>query len=123
MNHGHRSETFAPELSRAPRDRLTVSDTEPPPLRGPARIISLAAITLAIFAGTLFIVVIVLGSGGSASVALIFGPIAIGATLFGVVAAILATGQPRTRSLGIVALLVLVPSIVLSLLTLVAFTS
>lgn len=99
-----------------------MSDTEPPPLSGRARAISLSAIILAIFAGTVFIVVLVLGSGGSESVPQVFGPVAIVATALGLVAAIIATSARRTRTLGITALLVLLPSVVLSLLTLVALT-
>ena len=100
-----------------------VSETDRPELRGAERVVSLAAIMLAIFAGTVFIVVIVLGSGGSRTVSDAFGPVAIGATALGLVAAIIATVQRRTRTLGVVALLVLLPCIVLSLLTIVALTS
>lgn len=102
---------------------MTVSETDRPELHGFARAISVSAITLAVFAGTLFIVVIVLGSGGSTSVAQLFGPIAIGATAIGIAAAVVATVQRRTRTVGITALLVLVPCVVLSLLTIVALTS
>jgi hypothetical protein len=100
-----------------------VSDTERPPLKGFARAISLTAITLAVLAGTIFIVVIVLGSGGVQSVAQVFGPIGIAATVLGVAASIFAITQQRTRVLGITALLVLLPSCVLSLLTIVAANS
>ena len=100
-----------------------MSDTERPPLTGFARVVSLAAITLAVFAGTIFIVVIVLGSGGVQSVARVFGPLGIGATVLGLVAAVFAITQQRTRVLGITALLVLLPSVVLSLLTIVAANS
>ncbi|WP_213815800.1 hypothetical protein [Glaciihabitans sp. dw_435] len=100
-----------------------MSESERPPLRGVSRVVSLAAITFAIFAGTLFIVIIVLGSGGSRSVAEVFGPVAIGATVLGLITAIWALFGARTRTLGIITLLVLVPCVVLSLLRLVAMAS
>jgi hypothetical protein len=90
-----------------------MSDTERPPIRGFARAVSLAAITLAVFAGTIFIVVIVLGSGGDTNLARVLG----------LAAAIYAITQERTRVVGITVLLVLLPSCVLSLLTIVAANS
>jgi hypothetical protein len=100
-----------------------MSDTERPPIRGFARAVSLAAITLAVFAGTIFIVVIVLGSGGDTNLARVFGPIGIASTVLGLAAAIYAITQERTRVVGITVLLVLLPSCVLSLLTIVAANS
>jgi hypothetical protein len=86
-------------------------------------VFSVAALVLAIFAGTVFIVIIVLGSGGVEAVAEVFRPIAIGATVLGVACAIVALVFPRARVLGITALLVLLPSCALSLLSLVALSS
>ena len=100
-----------------------MTDGERPPLTGLPRLFSLAAITLAVLAGTLFIVVIVLGSGGVASIADVFGPIAIGATALGFLSAITALFYRRARTLAITALVILIPCLVLSLLTLVALHS
>jgi hypothetical protein len=100
-----------------------VSDVDRPPLSGAARLVSLAAIMLTVLAGTIFVMIIVLGSVGETRLAEVFGPIAIGATAVGIVAAIAAAVRARTRVLGILCLLVLLPCVVLSLLTLVALNT
>jgi hypothetical protein len=100
-----------------------VSETDRPELRGWPRVVSLAAIVLAIFAGTIFIVIIVLGSGGDTSVSTVFGPIAIAATALGLVAGVAAVVPRRSRVLGVLALLILAPCVLLSLLNLVALTA
>ena len=100
-----------------------MSELDRPPLTGLARIVSLAAIMFTVVAGTIFVMVIVLGSGGDTDLAGVFGPIAIGATVLGIVAAIAAVVRARTRVLGILCLLVLLPCVVLSLLTLVALNT
>ena len=92
-------------------------------MHGIDRVVSLAAIVCAVFAGTLFIVIIVLGSGGSTSLADVFGPIAISVTVLGLVAAVTAVTRPRVRTVGIMTLVVLLPCALLSLLTVVALTS
>jgi hypothetical protein len=97
-----------------------MSEIERPPLSGLARLVSLAAIMFTVVAGTIFVMIIVLGSGGETALADVFGPIAIGATVLGLASAIVATVQARTRTLGILCLLVLLPCVVLSLLTLIA---
>jgi hypothetical protein len=100
-----------------------VSETDPLPLTGLARVTSLAAIMFTVVAGTVFVMVIVLGSGGDTTLAAVFGPIAIGATVVGLAAAVSATVRARTRVIGILCLAVLLPCVVLSLLTLVALAT
>ncbi|MCU1405025.1 MAG: hypothetical protein JWQ43_1328 [Glaciihabitans sp.] len=100
-----------------------MTEMERPPVRGLARVVSLAAIVCAVFAGTLFIVIIVLGSGGSTSVSAVFGPIAIVATGVGLVAAVTAITRSRVRTVGITALVILLPCAFLSFLQLVALSS
>jgi hypothetical protein len=100
-----------------------VSEVDRPPLTGLARVVSLAAIMFTVVAGTIFVMIIVLGSVGDTNLADVFGPIAIGATVLGMVAAIAAIARVRTRVLGILCLVVLLPCVVLSLLTLVALSS
>ncbi len=87
------------------------------------RLAAQGALTLAITAGSLFILIVVLGTGGSTELADIFGPIAVVATVLGIVTGILATINPRTRTVGITALFILVPCLFLSALTLVALLS
>lgn len=100
-----------------------MSDTEPTPLRGWERVVSQASIVLAVLAGTIFITIIVLGSGGSDRLSAVYGPIGIGATVLGLVTAIISVSRTRTRVLGITSLVVLVPCVVLALLTIVALGS
>ncbi|PRY69922.1 hypothetical protein B0I08_10144 [Glaciihabitans tibetensis] len=100
-----------------------MSEGDPPPLTGLARVVSLAAIMFTVVAGTIFVMVIVLGSGGDTTLAAVFGPVAIGATILGLASAVSATVRARTRVLGILCLLVLLPCVVLSLLTLVALNT
>jgi hypothetical protein len=100
-----------------------MSETERPPLRGWPRVVSLAALTLAVVAGTIFIVIIVLGSGGDTRLGDVFGPIGIAATSTGIVAAIASLFDARTRVLGVLCLILLLPSVFLSVLTLVALGS
>jgi hypothetical protein len=100
-----------------------VSEIDRPPLTGVARLVSLAAIMFTVVAGTIFVMIIVLGSIGDTNLADVFGPIAIGSTVLGIVAAVAAAVRVRTRVLGTLCLLVLLPCVVLSLLTLVALTS
>jgi hypothetical protein len=85
--------------------------------------VSLAALLLAVLAATIFIVIIVLGSAGDTSLGAVFGPIGIAATALGLVAGITAVFTPRTRVLGVLALALLAPCVLLSLLNIVALTS
>ena len=100
-----------------------MSETDPPPLSGTARFLSLGAITMTVLAGTIFIMVIVFGSVGETRLPDVFGPIAIGATVLGLAAAIAAVVRARTRVIGVLCLAVLLPCVVLSLLTLVALNT
>jgi hypothetical protein len=100
-----------------------VSETDRPELRGWPRVVALTALILAILAGTIFIVIIVLGSAGDTSVSAVFGPIAIAATALGLVAGIAAVITARSRVLGILALAILAPCVLLSLLNVVALSS
>jgi hypothetical protein len=79
-------------------------------------VVALTALILAILAGTIFIVIIVLVSA-------VFGPIAIAATALGLVAGIAAVITARSRVLGILALAILAPCVLLSLLNVVALSS
>lgn len=100
-----------------------MSETERPPLRGWPRVVSLAAILFAVLAGTIFIVVIVLGSGGDTRLGSVFGPVGIAATVIGLITAIAALVNRQSRVLGVLAIILLLPSVVLSALTLVAIAS
>lgn len=92
-------------------------------MRGWPRVASLAAILLAVLAGTIFIVVIVLGSGGDTRLGSVFGPVGIAATVLGCVAAVATLFHRQSRVLGVLAIILLLPSVVLSALTLVAIAS
>ncbi|MCU1508072.1 MAG: hypothetical protein JWQ12_337 [Glaciihabitans sp.] len=98
-------------------------DLEDVPLRGIPRVAAQGGLVLAIFAGTIFLIIVVLGAGGSQHLAPVFGPVAIGATALGLVAAIVAVAQPRSRTLGITTLIILLPCTVLSFLTVVAIVN
>lgn len=90
------------------------------PVPTTARVAAQWGLTLSVFAGMLFIVVLVLGVGGSADLVAWFAPAAVLVTAVGLVAAVIATRNSRTRSLGITALFILVPCVVLSGLTIIA---
>jgi hypothetical protein len=96
---------------------------EPVPLKGFPRIAAQGGLVLAIFAGTIFIIIVVLGAGGSEHLAPVFGPVAIGATGLGLVGAVIAIVNRRSRTLGITTLVILLPCLLLSLLTVVAISS
>ena len=100
-----------------------MTEFESEPLRGGARVISQAALVLAILAGTIFVVVIVLGSGGQTSVAEVFGPIGVVVTVVGLIVGLIGLANKRTRTLAFISLLVLVPSIFLSFFAIIAAIS
>lgn len=93
------------------------------PISTRARLAAQWALTLAIFAGMLFIVVLVMGVGGSVDLVTWFAPAAVIVTVAGLIAAVIATRDRRTRSMGITALFILVPCVVLSGLTILALLS
>lgn len=80
----------------------------------------MGAITSVTIAATVFVVVLVIGSGGAAQVARVFTPIAVAATVLSLVFGILAVANARLRAIGVTTLIVTVPCILLSLLSLIA---
>lgn len=93
------------------------------PLERGEQIIALGAITAASIAATVFVVVLVLGADGATTVGRVFSPIAVAATLAAVVFGVLAVIRQRIRSVGVTTLIVAVPCLFLSLLSVVALTS
>lgn len=93
------------------------------PVPTTARIAAQWSLTLSVFAGTLFVVVLVLGVGGASDVVTIFAPAAVVVTVLATIGAVIALRHPRTRSVGITAAFILVPCVVLSALTIFALFS
>ena len=96
---------------------------EPVPLRGFARLAAQGGLLLAVFAGTIFLVIVILGAGGSQHLAPVFGPVAVVATALGLIAGVIAIVNPRSRGLGITTVVILLPCTLLSFLTIVAAVS
>lgn len=100
-----------------------MSTSEREPLTRTERAIAIMAITLAALAATIFVVVLILGSGGATEVGRYFSPIAIAATVVGLVFAIWAVAVRRLRPVGITTLAIFVPCVLLSALSAVALVS
>lgn len=93
------------------------------PLERGEQIIALGAIMAASIAATVFIVVLVLGADGATEVGRVFSPIAVGATLVALVFGVLGVMRARIRAVGVTTLIVVVPCLFLSLLSIVALIS
>src|SRR5690554_6429179 len=87
------------------------------------RIVVTAAVVFTVLAVTLFVIILIFGGLGATQMSRLFSPIAIGATVLGLVGSIAAITYDRTRFLGITTTLVLVPCALLSALGLVALFS
>jgi hypothetical protein len=97
---------------------------EPVPAPGRlVRIMALAAMVLSILAITIFVMILLLGTGGSTEVGRVFGPFGIAATVLGLVAAVWATLHRGTRAAGVVSLAILVPCVFLAFVSTVALIS
>ncbi len=95
--------------------------TQPP--GRPVRLVALAAMVLSVLAITIFVVILLMGMGGSTEVGRVFGPFGIAATVLGLVAAVWATLDRETRAAGVVSLAILVPCVFLAFVSLVALLS
>ena len=93
------------------------------PLEPREQIVALGAIMAASIAATVFVVVLVLGADGVTEVGRVFSPIAVAATLAALVFGVLALIRPRIRAVGVTTLIVVIPCLFLSLLSVVALTS
>ncbi|MBC7517389.1 MAG: hypothetical protein H7248_00640 [Microbacteriaceae bacterium] len=96
---------------------------DPPPQTGLSRAISLVALMSGILAPILFVLIFFLASIGFATAGRVLSPLALTATLFGVISAIAATAHPRTRTLGITIALVMVPCAFLGAISLIGMLS
>ena len=93
------------------------------PLERGEQFIALGAIMAASIAATVFVVVLVLGADGATEVGRVFSPIAVVATVVALVFGVLALMRTRIRAVGATTLIVVVPCLFLSLLSIVALTS
>ena len=93
------------------------------PLERGEQVIALGAIMAASIAATVFIVVLVLGADGATEVGRVFSPIAVAATLVALVFGVLAVIRSRIRAVGVATVIVVVPCLFLSLLSIVGMTS
>jgi hypothetical protein len=97
---------------------------EPAQERGrPVRLVALAAMVLSVLAITIFVVILLMGIGGATDIGRVFGPVGIGATLLGLIAAVWATLDRETRAAGVVSLAILVPCVFLAFVSAVALLS
>lgn len=91
---------------------------DPPPQTGFSRTISLLALMSGILAPVLFVLIFFLVSIGFATAGRVLSPLALAATVLGLTSSIAAALHPRTRSLGITILLVMVPCVFLGIISL-----
>ncbi len=98
-------------------------DAELRPLTRAEQVVALAAIISATLAATVFVVVLVLGSGGATEVSRVFSPIAIVATSLAIVFSIWAVSTSRLRTVGVTTLIVAAPCLLLSFISILALTS
>ena len=96
---------------------------DPQPQTGLTRAVSLAAVMFAVLAPVLYVSIFSLVAVGVDAAGRLFSPFAVGATVLGLVASIWAIVLPRTRVLGIVTLLVMVPCAFLAALSIVSLFS
>jgi hypothetical protein len=87
------------------------------------RIVALTAMVLSVLAITIFVVILLMGIGGTTQLGLVFGPFGIAATVLGLIAAAWAAAHRETRGAGVVSLAILVPCVFLAFVSTVALLS